>query len=1241
MTERGKAGKVARTGSATAYGGVANSGIHYGDINVPPAPPVRTRYLAQVERIAPPLLEDREAELAELTEFCTSPATAGMYAWWRAPAWSGKSALMSWFVLHPPRAVRIVSFFVTARLAGQNDRGAFVDNVLEQLLTMMGEALPPFLTESTRDAHLLGLLAEAAEACRERGEEFVLLVDGLDEDRGAGSGPDAHSIAGMLPADLPSGMRVVVAGRPNPPIPGEVPAHHPLREESVVRQLPPSPRAQAVREEMERDLLRLLEGTAHEQDLLGLVTAAGGGLSAADLSELTGWPRWEVNRRLHTVTGRSFAARGSQFSPGGPDVFLLGHEQLQVTAVDMLGPVRLAGYRDRLHAWAQRYRARRWPEETPEYLLRGYFRMLRGAGDVANMVRLGTDIDRQNRMLDLSGGDAVALSEIVTVLDTLAEQPEPDLLAMVRLAMHRDHLSDRNSNMPNGLPAAWARLGQFHRAESLAESIPVDFRVTALVPLAEVVAEAGHHEQAHDLLERAATATRSSRPGWQTWALTSVARAFTAAGAPRRAREVTEQAEAIALSFLDPGTRAEALAYVAVALAEAGNRSGAHDLLEQAMTATHSIGDSNERGAALDHVVEAVVEAGDCGWAETIARSITSSGWHASAMASVAAAVATAGDPQRAEAVARSLTGTEAQATALAQVAEALSTAGDPQRARGLFEETRTLAHSLGEGAPPDADRNARDHTLMFLACTGAIVGEHRWAEATALSITEPSTQSIALLNVAWAVAEAGDCEWAEKITDSIPSPDDQAKAMVSLATALTAAGDHRGASEALQRTEAIARSITAPHRQAGVLISLACAGKTDPRRAQELLQQAEKLLLPKGDPLDPAGMTLARLAKAVAATGDWQWAERIARSLAIPSMREYTLVSLTRRIAEAGDLQKAERIIRSLTDQWEQAAALGSLADIAAKAGDFEQARKMASSLTLPVQQAETWASLAGTAAKAGDQEQARECLEQAETAISSLTDPNRTAWKLIDVARAVEDMGDRQGAREVLRRAETAARSITDTEQKTWRLVQVAKSVARSGDERTARGILAQAEALVPYVPDPQDRQEALGYLVRGVLEVEDHRWAATLARTLTEPNLLEAALVAVARAVTRTGDHRQAESTVRFLTDPNRQASALLEVAKAVAEAGDHEQAERIARSIPRAFIRQWALASVAAQAVAEGGDRGRAPAVRLIADALRLGSWHETVEGIIQVAPSGIEAIAAELEVLGDARPGHLS
>lgn len=465
--------KASNTGDANAPGGYANTGIHIGDINLVTGMPVRTRYSEQVRRSAPPLLIGREDELAELARFTTSPATAGTYQWWRAKAWSGKSALMSWFVLHPPPGVRIVSFFITARWASQNNRLAFIDNVMEQLLTILGQTPPPFLSEFNQETHLLGLLTEAAEACRDRGEHFVLLIDGLDEDRGVTTGPDAHSIAQLLPGSPPAGMRVIVAGRPNPPIPTDVPENHPLRDQSIVRPLTPSSAAEAEQAVMERELKNLLNGSLAEQDLLGLLTSAGGGLTGADLSELTGWSTWEVEDHLRSVTGRTFAQRGSHYKPGvGPDVYVLGHEELQVTATEMLGAARLAGYQQRLHTWADQYQARQWPANTPEYLLRGYHNLLTDTRDVPRIVAYATDPDRQHRLLDVSGGDVAAIAEINAVQTMLLGQDEPDLVALCSLALHRDRLTTRNTNIPVTLPALWILLGHASRASTLARSIP-------------------------------------------------------------------------------------------------------------------------------------------------------------------------------------------------------------------------------------------------------------------------------------------------------------------------------------------------------------------------------------------------------------------------------------------------------------------------------------------------------------------------------------------------------------------------------------------------------------------------------------------------------------------------------------------------------------------------------------------------------------------------------------------------
>jgi pyridoxine 5'-phosphate synthase PdxJ len=56
-----------------------------------------------------------------------------------------------------------------------------------------------------------------------------------------------------------------------------------------------------------RDLQRLRHGAPAEQDILGLVAAARGGLSRADLAELTNVPdlgEYEIGRILQEVSGR-------------------------------------------------------------------------------------------------------------------------------------------------------------------------------------------------------------------------------------------------------------------------------------------------------------------------------------------------------------------------------------------------------------------------------------------------------------------------------------------------------------------------------------------------------------------------------------------------------------------------------------------------------------------------------------------------------------------------------------------------------------------------------------------------------------------------------------------------------------------------------------------------------------------------------------------------------------------------
>ncbi|MFJ8658053.1 hypothetical protein [Streptomyces sp. NPDC093795] len=368
-----------------------------------------------------------------------------------------------------------------------------MDVVLEQLAELAGQGLPALLTAATREAHLLRLYGSAAEACAARGERLVLLVDGLDADRGVTTGSDARSIASVLPYDLP----VIVSGRFNPLLPLDVPEDHPLRDPEAVRILSPSPRARVIRAEAERELKRLLEAGELPYELLALLTAAGGGLTAADLAELTGEVPCRVADVLRTGPGRTFAVRG--------EAYLLAHEELAAGAREMLGEGVLGRGRSRLHAWAEEWRGRGWPATTPAYLLYGFFPMVRAAGDLDRMLACALDGARHDRLLEETGGVGGPLGEVRAAGEAVLERGDrAGLVAtMLRLGFRRAELVRGGGRAPAGLAAAWAAAGRVDRALAI---VRVEDRLTTVEGLCAVarrLLDIGERSRAEKLVAEA------------------------------------------------------------------------------------------------------------------------------------------------------------------------------------------------------------------------------------------------------------------------------------------------------------------------------------------------------------------------------------------------------------------------------------------------------------------------------------------------------------------------------------------------------------------------------------------------------------------------------------------------------------------------------------------------------------------------------------------------------------------
>ncbi|MEV0034055.1 hypothetical protein [Nocardia sp. NPDC050793] len=1151
-------------------------------------------YLAQVrEYLAPPGgLRSRGDELEMLADFCRRGDQP--YLWIQGAPWAGKTALLSWFVSNPPPDLTVIGFFVTNRLADQRDHTAFTTAVLDQLAVLLPDYRARIHTEAVyRDGLRAELLTLAADREAAAGRRLVLVVDGLDEDHGR------PPIVSLLPARPGDDLRVVVASRHGPRLP--IADGHPLAAASRY-QLTDSEYAAGIRDLAILELDSLLNGPDHHRDLLALITVANG-LTIGELEELTDLAPYEIHPLLDGVTGRSFRAFTSTDGHDHADpVYALAHESLFEIAQRRLGTRLLAASRDRLHAWAQDYRAKHWPPDTPEYLLRGYFSMLHATDDVARMVACATDLARRDRLFDLFSGDAAALTEIIRTQDVIAAHEHPDVIAMLRLAIHRDHLTNQSKSIPPHLPAVWALLGQVNRAEAIARSIPDRYvQASALVSLVEIVARAGDLNRALAIAD-----SLTGLPAWEASVLASVAGAAGRAGGLDRAATLIARAETIADSITDHYEQARALASVAEAAVAAGDHDRAATLIARAETIARSITDRYGQASALVSLVEAVARAGDLNRAEDVADSITDPERQARALVLLVEAVANAGDLNRAAAIADFITDRYWHAKGLASAAGAVARAGDLDRAAALIARAETIADSITKPelkawalmSVAEAAAKADDFDRA-----GALIAR---AETIARSIPAGSSlmldqQARVLVSVAEAAAKVGDLDRAETIANSITVFEQQVWALASVAEVLAREGDFDRAGALIARAETIARSIPDPFQQ---------------QRAVHALVLVADAVTDAGD-LDGAGALIAR-------------AETLARSITSPEDQATAMVWVAKAVAKAADFDRAEAIASSIADLYVQAWALKAVGEVVASAGDFDRADSL-------IARAEAVARSLAHSLTQQDRYQRARALEWSARAAAEALD--------LDRAEAAAKAGD-------LDRAETLADSIPDSERQAKVLVSMAEAVARADDVDRVGALTLRAEAIAhsirstrPFIRDRFEQARAvriLALVADAMATVGDVDQAGNMigraeaiADSIPDADQQAGALVSVAEAVATVGDVDRAgalivraETIAHSITNPYTQARVLVSVAEAAAQLGDLDRAETIANSIdfvttPEEHVRAL-LAVTATQ-----DPRRRAHAV---AQALRIADWHLPIRQLIEIAPDARHAVIAEFDAV---------
>ncbi|WP_203933857.1 hypothetical protein [Virgisporangium ochraceum] len=777
----------------------------------------------------------------------------------------------------------------------------------------------------------------------------MLLVDGLDEDCGSSPGSGQASIASLLPKRL-NGLKIIVAGRPDPPIPADVDPDHPLRT-ARIRPLSASLHARQVTELADRELDEILavDPDRHHGlgfQVIGLVAASGGGLTRDDLQALTGRPAYEIERLLRGVFGRTVAGRTDRRADGR--VYLFTHETLHVQALDRLGSPTIADFQGRLHTWADRYRQLRWSLETPAgYLIRGYFRMLKSAGDLQAMYALAADTDRHRWLRVVTGGDDIALVEIRDTQHALHRSGDDHLPDVAQLAWLREWIRRRNNHVPWSLVEARARLGQIARAEALAHSLTgMDDRAVVFATLAGIAAERAEFDEA----ERLAGSIPAGRR--QVEALLAVAAHAVTAGELARARRLVDSAAGQVVASPDL-QQAGVYGQLAVAAARLNDRAAAARFADQAERCAAAMLYPGMRQQEFEVAGIAAVKSGDADRAVRLLSHSSGPSAQIQQLQVLAHTAARHGDRERAAAwmqqaadLGSTVDDAQDRADKCALVAIGFADLGDARRTAEMIEHAVAIARQLGHA----------ERARVLCWCAEAVITVNGVGHAVALvseaeqaarSVAEPREGAAQLAWVAGLVATI-DTVWFGRLLEELDQSDlhDQV-----LEDALRRSGD-----ASPERLCELAGMIHDPFRRAqalaGVAVSLACNGAFD--EAARCADQAEQI----AQSIDTAEARTASLVAAINAMlflGDHDRAAALAERLeSIVGLLDSVGPGTSLRIAgiealvAAGNLAAALRLARTIEQPSGDPGVITAVALAAGRAGLASRAREIA--LSLPV---------------------------------------------------------------------------------------------------------------------------------------------------------------------------------------------------------------------------------------------------------------------------------------------------
>ena len=175
---------------------------------------VVARHFEEIRELAPPCLKEREQELKKLNNFVFNSNDSWCII--EGKIASGKTALLSTFVLNPPLNTDVVSYFIS-RNRHNNNWEEFARSTYAQLSQILNKGYTKTIgIDKTSLDILLSLTAKECNSDKKK-KPLVIIIDGVDEDSYYEHPDDAKtkSILSLLPTSPPEGVKVIISSRPS------------------------------------------------------------------------------------------------------------------------------------------------------------------------------------------------------------------------------------------------------------------------------------------------------------------------------------------------------------------------------------------------------------------------------------------------------------------------------------------------------------------------------------------------------------------------------------------------------------------------------------------------------------------------------------------------------------------------------------------------------------------------------------------------------------------------------------------------------------------------------------------------------------------------------------------------------------------------------------------------------------------------------------------------------------------